>query len=72
MLQLLVSYAPLHLSCISTQFFVLNLDGWFDVLSNDLLLFGIALLYYNDLNSSIIWCPFPGDIHLSFGISFYF
>ena len=34
------------------------------------LFFNIPLLYYyTNLNSSIIWCLFPGAIYLSFGIS---
>ena len=37
----------------------------------NLLFFDIPLLYYyTSLNSSIICCLFPGDIYLSFGISF--
>ena len=38
-------------SFTSNQFFVLNLDDWFDVLSNKFAIFDIPLLY---LNSSII------------------
>ena len=61
---------PLHYLCqssfISTQFFVLNLDGWFGVC---LLLFDIPLLYYHiNLRSLIIYSLFSGNIDLSFGI----
>ena len=35
----------------------------------NLLLLDIPLLYYVNLNSSIICCLFSGDIYLSFGIS---
>ena len=36
----------------------------------NLLFFGIPLLYYYiNLNSSIIFCLYCGDIYLSFGIS---
>ena len=49
-------------SFISTQFFVLNLDG----LTN-LLFFDIPLLYcYTNLNSSIIYCLSSGDMNLIF------
>ena len=36
---------------------------------SNLLLFDIALLYYINLNSSIIFCLSFGGIYLSFGIS---
>ena len=36
---------------------------------SDLLFFGIPLLYYISLNSSIIFCLSFGEIYLSFGIS---
>ena len=35
----------------------------------NLLFFDIPLLFYVNLNSSIIFCLFSGDIRLSFGIS---
>ena len=35
----------------------------------NLLFFGIPLLYYINLTSSIIFCPSCRDIYLSFGIS---
>ena len=35
----------------------------------NLLFFDIPLLYYVNLNSSIICCLFSGDIYLSFGFS---
>ena len=35
----------------------------------NLLLFDILLLYFTNLNSTIICCLFSGDMHLSFGIS---
>ena len=35
----------------------------------NLLFFDVSLLYYTNLNSSIICCLFSGDIYLSFGIS---
>ena len=39
----------------------------------NLLLFDILLLYYyTNLNSSIIYCLFSGDVCLSFGISILF
>ena len=39
----------------------------------NLLFFDIPLLYYyTNLNSSIIYCLFSGDIYLSFGISILF
>ena len=37
---------------------------------SNLLLFGIPLLYYISLNSSIIFCLSFGEIYLSSGISF--
>ena len=46
-----------------------NLDGWFDLLSNILLFFGVLVLYYTNLNSSIICCLFSRDIYLHFDIS---
>ena len=57
---------PLDSSFISIQFFVLNLDGWFDAyyLTN-LLFFDIPLLYcYTNLNSSIICCLSSRDTYL--------
>ena len=66
----LTLYVPLDSSFLSTQFFVLNLDSWFGVLSNKFIIFDIQLLYYyTNLNSSIISYLFYGDIYLSFGIS---
>ena len=50
--------------------FALDWNGWFGVLSNILLLFGIPFLYYYINNrSSIIFCLFSRDIYLSLGIS---
>ena len=37
---------------------------------SNLLFFGIPLLYYISLNSSITFCLSFGEIYLSFGISF--
>ena len=54
-------------SFISTQFFVLNLDGWFGTLSNKFVILNIPLLFcYTTLNSSIICCLFSRNLHLSF------
>ena len=67
---LLVSYTLLDWLFISVQFFVLNLDNWFGVLSSKFIFFDILLsYYYTNLNSSIIFCMFSGDMYLSFGIS---
>ena len=53
---------PRTSSFILTQFFVLNLDGWYDVLS--------TLSYYCIyLSSSLICVLFSGNLYLSFGIS---
>ena len=53
---------PRTSSFILTQFFVLNLDGWYDILS--------TLSYYCIyLSSSIICIFFSGNLYLSFGIS---
>ena len=65
-----MSPLALYVSCdssfISTQFFVLNLDGWFVVWSKKLLFFEILLLsYYINLRSLIICFLFSGDIYLS-------
>ena len=60
---------PLDSSFISIQFFVLNLDGWFDAyyLTN-LLFFDIPLLYcYTNLSSWIVCCLSYGDMYLFFG-----
>ena len=57
---LMTLYVPSDLSFISTQFLILNLDGWFVVSSISLLFFDIPLLYYIilyyyiNLRSSII------------------
>ena len=63
---LYVSRAP---SFISTQFFVLNLHGWFGVLSYKLIVFwySIIILLINRW-SSIIFCLPSGDIYLSLGV----
>ena len=42
---LLLSYLPFDSSFISTQLFVLKLDGWFFVSSNRFVIFDIELLY---------------------------
>ena len=49
---------------MSTQFFVLNLDGWFGMLSNKFLFFDIfdILYYYINHRSSIVFCLSSGDI----------
>ena len=53
-----------------TQFFVLDLDGWFGVLSNKLIIFDIPLLYYCIiLQWSKDLCLISGDMCLSFGVS---
>ena len=66
-------YIPLDWSFVSIQFFVLNVDGWFDVFSKNLLYFDIPLLRYHvNLSSSIMYCLYVGDIYLSFGISISF
>ena len=65
-------YFPLDSSFISTQFLVLNLEVLFGESSNRFVIFWysiIILLYYINLNSSIIFCLSCGDIYLSFGIS---
>ena len=55
-------------SFISTQFCVLNLDGWF-VLYKNLLFFDIWILYYYiNLRSLTICCDFYRGIYLSSGI----
>ena len=54
-----------HPSFISIQFLVLNLDGWFAVSSNKLLLFDIPLLYYFILRSLLIYFPFSREIYIS-------
>ena len=67
---LLLVYVPLDSSFISTYFFVLNLNGWFDALSKKCAIFDIPLLYcYTNHNSSIIYCLSSGDIYLFFGLS---
>ena len=58
-------------SFISTQFFVLNLDGLFDELSNKFVILDIPLLYYyTKLYSSIICCLYSGEMHLNLYILF--
>ena len=53
----------------STQFVVLNLDGWFGLLSNKFIFFDIPLLYYYiNLKSAINIRLSSGDIYLSLGI----
>ena len=56
---------PRTSSFILTQFFVLNLDGWYDVLST----LSYCCIY---LSSSLICVLFSGNLYLSFGISIYF
>ena len=68
---------PLDWSFIWIQFFVLNLDSWFGVLSSKFIIFWhSALYYYANLNSSMIFCIFSGDLfvffHHLFGISISF
>ena len=55
---------PRDSSFMSTQFFILILDGWFGVLSNKFLLFDIFDILYDYINhrSSIIFCLSSGDI----------
>ena len=78
----LVLYIQCESSLISTQFFVLNLHGWFVVLSNKFIFFWYYInvliclfefCYYiiNHLRyqSSIFFCLFSSDIYLSLGIS---
>ena len=56
---------------ILAQSLVLNLGGWFGILSNNLLFFGISLLYYYiNLKSLIILCISFGDIYLFLDIFF--
>ena len=56
---------------ILAQSLVLNLGGWFGILSNNLLFFGISLLYYYiNLKSLIIFCISYGDIYLFLDIFF--
>ena len=43
---LLAEYVRLDSLFISTQFFVLNLDGWFDAWSNKFSIFDIPILLY--------------------------
>ena len=66
---LLVLYVPRELSFISTHFFVLNLDGWFGVLSSKSIFYMyIPLLsYYINPRSSIIFWLFSVDRCRSFG-----
>ena len=67
---LLVSCIPRVSSFISIQFFVLNLDFRFGVLSNRFIIFWFSIFsYYIKFRSSIICCPFSRDLYLSFGIS---
>ena len=62
-------YIPRESSFISTQFFIVNLDGLFVVFSKNVLLFYIPLLHYLIyLASSIISCLSSGDTYLSSGI----
>ena len=71
LIQLLASYIPRDLSFVSTQFLVLNLDGWFGVLPIKInVLIDIPLLHYCiNLRSSIIFLIFSGYMYLSLGIS---
>ena len=58
-------------SFISTQFFVLDLDGLFNELSNKFAILDIPLLYYyTKLYSSIICCLCSGDMRLNLYIHF--
>ena len=67
-------YVPFESSLFSIHFFVLNVDVWFDVLSNTFIIFWyyIILYYYVNLNSTIICSYFSSDIYFSFHISFVF
>ena len=69
-------YAFLESSFILIQFFVLNLDSWFDVFPNQfiylfiyLFIFDIPLLYCINLNSLIVCYLFSRSIYFSFSIS---
>ena len=63
-------YLPCVSSFISNQSFVLNLDGWFGVLTNKFIIFNILLLYYYTNHRSSIICFFvSGDTYLSLDIS---
>ena len=54
---LLVSYVPRESLFTSTQFFILNLDIWFGVLSSKFIIFDIpSLFYYINLRSYITFC----------------
>ena len=72
---LLTEYVPLDSSFSATQCFVLNIDGWFDVLSatplsNKFAVFDIPLLHcYTNLNSSVICCLSSRDMYLFLGVS---
>ena len=58
-------------SLISIQFFVLNLVGWFGVLSNKfiILIFHYFTIYSNFKSSIISWLLFWRYMYLSLGIS---
>ena len=65
-----ILYVPRESSVISTYVYVLNLDGWFGVLSHKFITFDITLLYcYIILRSSITFCLSAGHTSLSLGIS---
>ena len=82
---LLLSYLPFDSSFISTQFFVLNWEGWFVVslvyfigllffdipLLCYLILLLLLLLYWSSFNlrSLIIFCLSSGDIYFPLRIS---
>ena len=61
-------YIPREPSLILTLF-VLNLDGWLDVLPNKLYFYITLLYYYINIRSSITLWVFPGGLFFSLGIS---
>ena len=55
---------------VSTQYFILNLEGSFGLLSNKFIIYDNPLLYDNiNLRSSIVFCLSSKDIYFSLGIS---
>ena len=69
---LLTLYVPCDSSFISTQFLLLNLDDWFVVSSNKLIIFWYSFIIsycYINLRSLIIFCPCSRDIYLFLSIS---
>ena len=57
-MSLLLLYVACDSSFISTQFLVLNLDGWFVVSSNNFFWYSIITYYHINLWSLIIFCLF--------------